>query len=133
MGGEPPWVWKKGLPKIVGKSTVGSLTHVLRLLDCEGFTDFALNQIQKFTLRNEKQTAARSKARLEMKRKFSDFMSKQPIGDRKIVSEFIASQCGISLQAGLKMGLSAALASSWWEDESCLEPDVAWGDRERQQ
>ena len=120
---EPPWVWKKGLPKSVGKPAVGSLTHVLRLMDCEGFTDHTLNQIQKFTLRDEKQTAARSAARLETKRKFSELMREQSLDHRKTVTKFITTQCGMSFQAGIKVGLSAGLVSSWWED-SCLESDA---------
>ena len=122
MKKEPPWIWKRGLPKSKGNSVVGSLSQVLRLLDCEGFTDYTLNQIQKFTLRDEKQTAARSKTRLEIKRKFSELMRKQSSDHRETVSAFIASQCGISLQAGLKMGLSAGLVS-WW-DETGLESDA---------
>ena len=117
MESEPPWVWKRGLPKNVGKSAVGSLHQVLRVLDCEGFTDFTLHQIHKFTLRNEKQTAAQHEARLETKRKFSELMREQPLAHRKTVSDFISSQCTISLLAGLKMGLSAGLVNGWREGE----------------
>ena len=117
MKEEPPWIWKKGLPKIAGKSVVGSLTQVLRLLDCEGFTDHTLHQIQKFSLREEKQAAARSEVRLKVQRKFSEFMRGQPSDHKETVSAFLAMQCAISFQAGLKMGLSAGLVSSWWAGE----------------
>ena len=104
---EAPWEWRKGLRKTSTYSKpVGSLAKVLRTLDCEGFSEYALNQIQRFTRRNEIQAAKGLKEREAIKARFSKIMKGLSRADRVAVGRFVSSQAKISFEAGLKMGLA---------------------------
>ena len=100
--------WQIGLSP-GGKPAVGSIVHLFRGLDTEGFNEHSVNVIQQWLDQGVKSKAREREAYHKIRDQFAAFMTDQPIEIRNMVGRFIAKQCGASFKAGLHAGVSAAL------------------------
>ena len=75
-----------------------------KLLSTEGFTHHVANQIKRYALKNA--TPRQIKNHKEIKESFSEVMKKLNKPDKMIVGAYIKILTGMSLDTGLRIGLT---------------------------
>lgn len=89
-----------------------SLSAVANLLGTTGFSHKTAEGLMKWSRRRLFRDARRYDKVHAIRTEFRDAVSKLPAGDRLVLGKFIAIQKAMAFDAGLSMGLTAALVSN---------------------
>lgn len=103
------------------KPRVRSLYALLQVLDCEGFTPYARNQIRRWYTLHRKEEARELKAYQECRAKFRLLMRERNKDERKTIGRFISMECAQSAHAVLKILLAVGVTNMLAGEEEGID------------
>lgn len=96
---------------------MNSLTPLAKILDAEGFSEFAANQVKRYW--NKNMMTARLAGRAENTKKAFSEMVKQKLDERDkiVLGKFLQLFARMHFDTGVRLGLMAFLYGHWTKEE----------------
>ena len=94
------------MDKKSGHNPIRSAIAIAKLLDCEGFSDYTANQLEKYW-RTVSNLTERQKAQLKrLEAAISDWCRDMPADKRLLLGKFVGLHKKMAFEVGLRMGLT---------------------------
>ena len=79
---------------------------IAKLLDCEGFTDYTANQVERYWKQNANLTDRQRRSLARVERALSELAKGLSEGDRRVLGKFVGLHKKMAFETGLRMGLT---------------------------
>lgn len=92
----------------MAKRPLNSAIVIAKLLDCEGFSDYTANQVERYWKRNEVKTDRQKRQVERLEQAFSEWTKDMPADKRLLLGKFIAMHQKMGFDTGVRIGLTCS-------------------------